>query len=84
MYALTNCTLFTGSDTLYQHAIIIDGDTIVKVCPQAELDSSIKTIDLKGANVSPGFIDLQLNGCGGVMFNDEINADTLQTMQQLT
>ncbi|GAM57448.1 N-acetylglucosamine-6-phosphate deacetylase [Vibrio ishigakensis] len=81
MYALTNCTLFTGSDTLYQHAVIIDGDTIVKVCPQAELDSSIKTIDLEGANVSPGFIDLQLNGCGGVMFNDEINADTLQTMQ---
>lgn len=32
MYALTNCTLFTGSDTLYQHAVIIDGDTIVKVC----------------------------------------------------
>lgn len=80
MYALTNCTLFTGSDTLYQHAVIIDGNTIIKVCPEADLDSSIKTIDLDGANVSPGFIDLQLNGCGGVMFNDEINADTLQTM----
>ncbi|MBV7261799.1 N-acetylglucosamine-6-phosphate deacetylase [Photobacterium sp. WH77] len=80
MYALTNCRIFTGSDVLDNHAVIIDGVNIHAVCPEAELPADMPTQDLDGANLSPGFIDLQLNGCGGVMFNDEITADTIQTM----
>ena len=82
MYALTNCKVFTGSDVLEQHAVVIDGASIQTICPVTELPSEIKVIDLEGANLSPGFIDLQLNGCGGVMFNDEITADTLQIMHK--
>ncbi|HIF9400594.1 TPA: N-acetylglucosamine-6-phosphate deacetylase [Photobacterium damselae] len=82
MYALTNCRIFTGSDVLNNHAVIVDGVNIHAVCPVAELPQDIKTIDLNGANLTPGFIDVQLNGCGGVMFNDEINADTIHTMHR--
>ncbi len=80
MYALTNCKIFTGNEVLTQHAVIIKGGLIDAVCPQSELATDLKTVDLAGANLSPGFIDLQLNGCGGVMFNDDISADTLHTM----
>jgi N-acetylglucosamine-6-phosphate deacetylase len=41
--------------------------------------------DMAGANIAPGFIDLQLNGCGGVQFNDSLEAlsiETLETMQR--
>ena len=82
MYALTNCKIYTGSNVLVDHAVIIKDDLIEAVCPLADLPQDITTQDLKGANVSPGFIDLQLNGCGGVMLNDEVTADTMQTMHK--
>ena len=80
MYALTNCKIYTGNDVLVDHAVIINNGLIESVCPVAELSKDIDVRDLHGANLSPGFIDLQLNGCGGVMFNDEITAETIQIM----
>ncbi|ENM5728885.1 N-acetylglucosamine-6-phosphate deacetylase [Vibrio mimicus] len=82
MYALTNCKIYTGNDVLVKHAVIINGDNIETVCPIESLPSDIKVVDLNGANLSPGFIDLQLNGCGGVMFNDEITAKTIDIMHK--
>ncbi|MBD1559130.1 N-acetylglucosamine-6-phosphate deacetylase [Vibrio sp. S9_S30] len=82
MYALTNCKIYTGSDVLDNHAVVINGVNIHSVCPVTELPTDLETIDLDGANVSPGFIDLQLNGCGGVMLNDEITAETIQIMHK--
>lgn len=82
MYALTNCKIYTGNDVLVDHAVVIKDQLIDSVCPVADLPQDLETIDLNGANVSPGFIDLQLNGCGGVMFNDEITAETMQVMHK--
>ncbi|AIW13375.1 N-acetylglucosamine-6-phosphate deacetylase [Vibrio tubiashii] len=82
MYALTNCKIYTGSDVLVEHAVIINNNLIESVCPISELPSDIEKRDLNGANLSPGFIDLQLNGCGGVMLNDEITAETMQIMHE--
>ncbi|WP_261881911.1 N-acetylglucosamine-6-phosphate deacetylase [Vibrio pelagius] len=82
MYALSNCKIYTGSDVLTDHAVVIENGLIKQVCPVAELPNGIEVRDLEGANLSPGFIDLQLNGCGGVMLNDEITADTMQIMHR--
>lgn len=81
MYALTNCTIYTNEAVLNEHALLIEKDKIKEIININHLNKSIKTIDLQGANLSAGFIDLQLNGCGGVMFNDQINEATLATMQ---
>lgn len=81
MYALTNCKIYTTDAVLLGHAVIVKNDKIDSVRPVAELSSTIKKIDLLGANLTPGFIDLQLNGCGGVMFNNEITEKTLALMQ---
>ena len=70
MYALTNCIIFTGHERLDNHAVIIDGEIIKAVCPESELTHDIERKDLQGAILSAGFIDLQVNGCGGVQFND--------------
>ena len=81
MYTITNCTIY-ARDVLTDHALLIDGNRIIDILPCNELRTDQETIDLAGAHVSPGFIDLQLNGCGGVMFNDAITPATLDIMHQ--
>lgn len=82
MYALTHCTIHTGAEDLTDYALLIKGDRIFDLIPTARLNPDLPTVNLKGHHVAPGFIDLQLNGCGGVMFNDSITAATLDTMHQ--
>ncbi|QCJ71088.1 N-acetylglucosamine-6-phosphate deacetylase [Providencia heimbachae] len=81
MYALTNCIIYTGHERLDNHAVIIDGEIIKDVCPISELPATITRHDLKGAVLSPGFIDLQVNGCGGVQFNDNKENVTLKNLE---
>ncbi|OOF70707.1 N-acetylglucosamine-6-phosphate deacetylase [Rodentibacter caecimuris] len=80
-YALINSKIYTGRDILQDYAVVIEGDTISQLLPIKDLPSNLTTIDLKGNNLTAGFIDLQLNGCGGVMFNEDISVKTLETMQ---
>lgn len=84
MYVLTNCTVYTNDATQQplNQAVLIEGERIVGLVTPEQLGSDIATIDLRNSQVAPGFIDLQLNGCGGVMFNDAITAATLETMHQ--
>lgn len=81
VYALINCIIYTTKLILTEHAIIIEKDLIKKIIPVTDLPPKILTIDLQGHNLSPGFIDLQINGCGGVMFNGNETEQTLSTMQ---
>lgn len=81
-YAFTNCVIYTGEKVLYQHALIVENDKIQAVVLAENLAPEIEKIDLGGANLSAGFIDLQLNGCGGVMFNEDPSVRTLEIMQQ--
>lgn len=81
-YAFTNAVIYTGEKVLYQHAVIVKGDKIDAVMLEKDLPEDLPKIDLDGANLCAGFIDLQLNGCGGVMFNEETTIKTLEIMQE--
>lgn len=84
-FALINTRLFTGQQTLFEHALIIEQGRINAICPLTTLTADLPKIDLAGATLCAGFIDLQLNGCGGVQFSDtlaNLSIDTLQTMQR--
>ncbi|WP_336286951.1 N-acetylglucosamine-6-phosphate deacetylase [Cronobacter dublinensis] len=85
MYALTHGRIYTGHDILDDHAIVIADGLIERLCPLADLPAGIEQRNMGGAIIAPGFIDVQLNGCGGVQFNDTADAvsvDTLEIMQK--
>ncbi|UAY78539.1 N-acetylglucosamine-6-phosphate deacetylase [Pasteurella canis] len=82
MYAFVNAVIYTAKEVLYGQAVVVDGDKISAIMPVEQLPADMKTIDLQGNNLTAGFIDLQLNGCGGVMFNEDISVKTLEIMQE--
>ena len=81
MYALTHCRIFTGHEILDDHALIVANGLIERVCLRVELPTGIEERSLNGALLAPGFIDVQLNGCGGVQFNDTAEAVSVETLE---
>ena len=80
-YAFTNGVIYTGYEILYGHAVIVENDLIKAIVPEEKLPHGIQQVNLNGNNLTAGFIDLQLNGCGGVMFNEQTTVGTLEIMQ---
>lgn len=81
MQAITNATVFTGEQLLECTSVVFDHTGIIQVIPDADLPADIpKITDFAGDYLVPGFIDLQVNGGGGVMFNSSPTRATIQTM----
>lgn len=81
MYALTHGRIYTGHEILDDHAIIVANGLIERICPLADVPANVEQRSVNGAILAPGFIDVQLNGCGGVQFNDTAEAVTVETLE---
>jgi len=81
MYALTHGRIYTGHEILDDHAIIVANGLIESICPLADVPANVEQRSVNGAILAPGFIDVQLNGCGGVQFNDTAEAVTVETLE---
>lgn len=79
--ALINSRLFTGESWLRHQAVIIENEKIIALCDEKHLPATIdEVIDLNGQRLIPGLIDTQVNGGGGVLFNDAPSVASLQRM----
>lgn len=73
MKAITATRLFDGSAFRAGACVLIAGDRIAAILDAPPPDLPVEHADL----LAPGFIDLQVNGGGGVMFNAEPTPATL-------
>ena len=60
-------------------AVLIDEGRIVAVVPDSDARvANAQAVDLKGGMLLPGFLDTQVNGGGGVLFNEAPTVDTIR------
>ncbi|MDA8251369.1 MAG: N-acetylglucosamine-6-phosphate deacetylase [Rhodospirillales bacterium] len=76
-HALRGARIFTGARFLDDHAVLLEGDAVAAVLPSAALPASVPCEVLPGGLLAPGFVDAQVNGGGGVLFNASPDAGAL-------
>ena len=80
--ALLNCTIITNGRFIKNKAVIVDGKYIRHLINDSEVPDNCEQIDLHGAFVAPGLIDLQVMGAGGEFLGALPTANTLHIMEK--
>lgn len=80
-------TLLHGADIfdgerLGPGALLVEAGRIAAVLPADASVPGARRVALDGGVLAPGFVDLQVNGGGGVMFNDRPSVEALATMAE--
>jgi len=80
-HAVAADRVFDGTVVRRNAAVVIDGAHIVDVVSRGEvpLDTKLRALG-PGTWLAPGFVDLQVNGGGDCLFNDNPTADAVSTI----
>ena len=76
-HAITGAKIFSDHKLLDNKALLIDGENIIGIVAKNDIPNNIKIQQLNGGILSPGFIDLQVNGGGGKLFNNSSDKESL-------
>lgn len=78
---LDGMTLFTGEHICENRALVIENGFISRVIPHSDVPSGVPVERLPpDCLLAPGFIDVQVNGAGGVLFNDNPTKQAIDTI----
>lgn len=80
--AYVGADIFDGTVLHAGHALVVSGEVIEAVLPLAQVPPSAAVTVLPGGILAPGCVDLQVNGGGGAMFNDDPSLDALEIMAE--
>jgi N-acetylglucosamine-6-phosphate deacetylase len=79
--ALANGRLLTAAGLVSGQTLLLSGARIeALVDPGDSRCRGADTVDLEGQLLLPGFIDVQVNGGGGVLFNDDPNPESIRAI----
>lgn len=81
LHALTNARVLTDDGFAEGLTVLVAGERILDVVAAGDSRGrNAQEHNLAGALLVPGFIDVQVNGGGGVLFNDSPCMDALRTI----
>jgi N-acetylglucosamine-6-phosphate deacetylase len=78
--AFSGARIFDGEAWHDDAAVIAVGDTVETIASAAAIPAGARKIELDGGMLVPGFVDLQVNGGGGLMLNDRQDVETIRTI----
>lgn len=78
--ALVGADIFDGETVHRDRALILDDQLIVGVFSVDKIASDCEIHELNGGCLAPGYIDLQVNGGGGVLFNEQPTVDGIEAI----
>ncbi len=79
--AYTGADIHDGCSIYSNRSLVIDDGIVQEICDENEVLDDCVIEKLDGGVICPGFVDLQVNGGGGVLFNDDPSVDTLKIMR---
>ena len=80
MDALAGAALHTPEGIVPGRALLLAGGAIRDIVAEGAIPAGARVTRLAGGTLAAGFIDLQVNGGGGAMFNDAPTAATVATI----
>lgn len=78
--ALRGARIFTGAEWLEGHALLLDSGKVAGCVDEQAIPAGYAPHSLEGGMLVPGLVDVQVNGGGGVLFNDQPDIAGLRTM----
>src|SRR4051794_14887253 len=79
-FALTGARIFDGDDWHDNAALVVHDSLVEGIVPADAIPPGVARIEAGGGMLVPGFVDLQVNGGGGVMLNDHPDVASLETI----
>jgi len=79
-HALVNGRVLLDDGLAGRKAVLVEGERIAAVvdASDARVRGARQVHDLRGALLLPGFVDSQVNGGGGLLFNDDPSVATIE------
>lgn len=78
--AYTAAQVFDGEKFAAGVAVVVEGGLVQEVVAAHDLANDLAVHDLGEDILSPGFVDVQVNGGGGVLLNDDPSLQAIETI----
>lgn len=78
--AYIGCQIFDGLKRHHDCALLVDASRVSAIIAGNEIPQDYEQVTLNEGLLCPGFVDLQVNGGGGVLLNDSPTADAMRVI----
>lgn len=78
--AITGARIFDGDLWHENSVLLIEDGKVAAIVPPQDVPAGTRTVPMDGLSLVPGFIDLQVNGGGGVLLNERPDLEGIRTI----